>query len=572
MDRWGETMSQGPSAPQDQRAPWISVGLNFRQLVVGLQTAWRLSMGRRIKQRPRRSPPPPPGHTCPNSGNPRAPYGAGVLGKGKGRLAGPPAAPTQSPGNKCLTAAASQYLHTGQRGTNGRCGYGGFGARSPLPPMEPGARQPPPQRSSPRRRRREAILGGPSLPFLPCFSRESKMAPLPGILLLLLLCLSAGGPTVCALESETSAQDEAVHGRILPAHGGNGSSEGVPQPGPDGPPWPEAESSLAHPTEAAGSAAGTQEDLPATAATAPPSAQEDLPHPGGNGAAGALEEQPGPTAAGSGSEEAEGGQPGCEGDVPPQKMHRVAEAMMQFTADLLRVLEREDPGGNLCFSPLSISLALAHLALGAANQTEKHLLEALHMESVPCLHQTLQALSRQLDNPLLNVAARLYLRKGFQVREKFLEDSERFYGAKPVTLSGQNDADLAAINDWVKETTQGQISTILSSLPASAVMVLLNAVHFKGFWRNKFDPALTAPGTFHLDEEFVVSVNMMKALKYPLSWFNLESLDVQAWGSCFLPPTSAALPRDPSLSPAWSTSPPWSWRRPGWRRRRPPAW
>uniref|UniRef100_A0ACB8ED12 Uncharacterized protein n=1 Tax=Sphaerodactylus townsendi TaxID=933632 RepID=A0ACB8ED12_9SAUR len=37
--------------------------------------------------------------------------------------------------------------------------------------------------------------------------------------------------------------------------------------------------------------------------------------------------------------------------------------------------------------PLGITPALAHLALGAANQTEKAILEALHLVEMPCLHQ-----------------------------------------------------------------------------------------------------------------------------------------------------------------------------------------
>ncbi|XP_066492558.1 alpha-2-antiplasmin [Tiliqua scincoides] len=225
-------------------------------------------------------------------------------------------------------------------------------------------------------------------------------------------------------------------------------------------------------------------------------------------------------------EEEEDGQD-CDGDVPARRMHKIADAMMKFTADLLREVELKDNQSNVFLSPLSISLALAQLALGAANQTERHLLEVLHMESVPCLHQTLHSISQHLDKTMLNIAARLYLQKGFQVKEKYLEDSERFYGAKPKTLSGQNEADLAAINGWVKEATKGQIPTILTELPPSAVMVLLNAVHFQGFWRDKFDPDLTAPGVFHLDNEFIVPVQMMNSRKYSLSWFTLDALEVQ---------------------------------------------
>lgn len=66
------------------------------------------------------------------------------------------------------------------------------------------------------------------------------------------------------------------------------------------------------------------------------------------------------------------------------------------------------------------------------------------------------------------------------MKEQFLEDSEKFYGAKPATLSGNSEADLAVINTWVKDATHGQIPTMLTELPASVVMLLLNAVHFRG--------------------------------------------------------------------------------------------
>ncbi|NXR97822.1 A2AP protein, partial [Oxylabes madagascariensis] len=50
---------------------------------------------------------------------------------------------------------------------------------------------------------------------------------------------------------------------------------------------------------------------------------------------------------------------------------------------------------------------------------------------------------------------------------------------------------------------------------------------FTGFWRNKFNASFTGPDVFHIDNEFVVPVEMMKAHQYPLSWFTLESQDIQ---------------------------------------------
>lgn len=219
--------------------------------------------------------------------------------------------------------------------------------------------------------------------------------------------------------------------------------------------------------------------------------------------------------------------PACDEAIPPETIPKIARGLLRLGADLLKELEQEDSRSNIIFSPLSVGLALAHLSLGAANQTEKKLLGVLHAESVPCLHQALHQISQHLRETALSLAGRIYLEKGFPVKEKFLEDSERFYSAKPATLSGNSQADLEAINSWVKEATHGQIPSLLSDLPANIVMVLLNAVHFQGFWKTKFDPLLTEPSTFYLDEEFMVSVEMMKAQIYPLSWFTADSLDAQ---------------------------------------------
>nr|KAF6296161.1 hypothetical protein mMyoMyo1_009237 [Myotis myotis] len=48
-----------------------------------------------------------------------------------------------------------------------------------------------------------------------------------------------------------------------------------------------------------------------------------------------------------------------------------------------------------------------------------------------------------------------------------------------------------------------------------------------GFWKNKFDPSLTQRGTFHLDGQFTVPVDMMQARMYPLRWTLLEQPSIQ---------------------------------------------
>nr|KAF6296167.1 hypothetical protein mMyoMyo1_009237 [Myotis myotis] len=125
------------------------------------------------------------------------------------------------------------------------------------------------------------------------------------------------------------------------------------------------------------------------------------------------------------------------------------------------------------------------------------------------------------------MAARMYLQKGFPIKEDFLAQSERLFGAKPINLMGKKGDDLANINNWVKEATEGKIEDFLSEMADDTVLLLLNVIHFQGFWKNKFDPSLTQRGTFHLDGQFTVPVDMMQARMYPLRWTLLEQPSIQ---------------------------------------------
>ncbi|XP_040856841.1 alpha-2-antiplasmin isoform X1 [Ochotona curzoniae] len=218
----------------------------------------------------------------------------------------------------------------------------------------------------------------------------------------------------------------------------------------------------------------------------------------------------------------------CKGAPSPEQTRRLAQAMMAFTNDLFSLVVQTSTSPNLVLSPLSVALALSHLALGARNQTLQRLQQVLHAEDLgPCLPHLLSHLCRDLGPTAFRLAARMYLQKGFPIKEDFLKLSEQLFGAKPVSLTGRQEDDLENINQWVKEATEGKIEDFLSDLPGSTVLLLLNAIHFQGFWRNKFDPSLTQREFFHLDEQFAVPVDMMQAHPYPLRWFLLEHPETQ---------------------------------------------
>ncbi|XP_017348050.1 alpha-2-antiplasmin [Ictalurus punctatus] len=183
----------------------------------------------------------------------------------------------------------------------------------------------------------------------------------------------------------------------------------------------------------------------------------------------------------------------------------------------LKLLENLQPGPdqpNVVLSPLSISLALSQLALGARNETEEQLLGALHADLLSDYYKTLSCLQEQLIVKAIKVASRIYLKPGFDLKKDFLERSLHLFRSAPTPLTSVEE-----VNQWVEEATDDHIKNFLSILPPSVVLMLINAVHFKGEWKSRFDARFTAKDLFYIDRQTSVKVDMMMGSKYPLSMF-----------------------------------------------------
>uniref|UniRef100_A0A3B4GFK1 Serpin family F member 2 n=1 Tax=Pundamilia nyererei TaxID=303518 RepID=A0A3B4GFK1_9CICH len=213
----------------------------------------------------------------------------------------------------------------------------------------------------------------------------------------------------------------------------------------------------------------------------------------------------------------------------PHSKEIVAAAIQKMGVQLLQNLEMTPEQPNIIISPLSISLGLSQLALGAVNETRELLMHHLHENTLPCYHQSLHSILMQLKNSDLHIATRIFLREGFKPKEVFVNESHRFYRSEPAILEN-----LEQINTWVENATQGKIADFLSALPPNLLLVLINAVHFKGEWKARFDPRFTSRGVFYLDEQHMVDVEVMEDAKHPLSFFIDHELEAQVASFPFL--------------------------------------
>ncbi|XP_056266772.1 alpha-2-antiplasmin isoform X2 [Pseudoliparis swirei] len=223
-------------------------------------------------------------------------------------------------------------------------------------------------------------------------------------------------------------------------------------------------------------------------------------------------------------EETDEERPGCGGGraFSHEERRAIGGAVERLGLRLLEKLLLGAQQPNVILSPLSVAVALAQLSLGARNETEKLLLESLHALNLPCYHHTLGGLLSQSNHTALEVATRMYLRPGFEVKLSFIEDSLARYKSSPAPL-----VSVEEVNQWVESATNGHIPNFLESIPHGVVLMLLNAVHFKGEWQTRFDPLLTSKGVFYLNNQNSVSVDMMKSAQYPLRLLHDPELEAQ---------------------------------------------
>nr|ACC62103.1 SCCA2/SCCA1 fusion protein isoform 1 (predicted) [Rhinolophus ferrumequinum] len=229
-------------------------------------------------------------------------------------------------------------------------------------------------------------------------------------------------------------------------------------------------------------------------------------------------------------------------------MSSLSEANTRFAYDLFQQFRKSEKE-NIFYSPLSITSALAMTYLGSRGQTASTMQKVLHFNEVTentkgeatkvpveksgDVHYQFQKLLTELNKPTddyeLNIANRLYGEKKFQFLQEYKNNVKKFYLASVESVDFVNAAEESRmmINSWVESQTNEKIKNLFpeDSLDSSTILVLVNAVYFKGQWNEKFDPKNTEQGEFWQNKDTSKPVQMMKQTSY----FNFTSLeDVQA--------------------------------------------
>jgi len=197
-----------------------------------------------------------------------------------------------------------------------------------------------------------------------------------------------------------------------------------------------------------------------------------------------------------------------------------------FALDLYARVKGE--GGNLFFSPYSISSALAMTYGGARGATAAQMAKTLRFglegaalhEAFGQLTADLNAAGKKADFELA-VANALWTQEGYEFLKDYLALMKSAYGASPHAVDFAKAAEAArrTINRWVEEQTRDRIKELIppGMLSALTRLVLTNAIYFKGRWAAEFAADDTSDQPFTLASgEQVKTPTMHKTGRFAL--------------------------------------------------------
>lgn len=92
-----------------------------------------------------------------------------------------------------------------------------------------------------------------------------------------------------------------------------------------------------------------------------------------------------------------------------------------------------------------------------------------------------------LDNTTqLGIANSIWIKKGFGVHDDFVSVNKKMYDAQVQELDFASPKAPDIINGWCAGKTNNCIPKVLNEIPETARLYLLNALYFKGIWKNQF--------------------------------------------------------------------------------------
>lgn len=245
-------------------------------------------------------------------------------------------------------------------------------------------------------------------------------------------------------------------------------------------------------------AAGKKETPTAT----PKSQQTDTKEPQSTGTSAALQSAAGKT----------GATDIPQTDVKKMDTEQFKTGINNFSYKIFEQLENNE---NIFISPYSMAIAISMLDNGAEGKSKEEIEQMLGIKDLEDWNAYVKyymSLNKDEQAKLLTANSVWFSDKlalSENVENDFFNPVKFYYDADKKQMDLTSEDALNQINKWVSDKTDGMIDSILSDkLEENIKMLLLNAVYFKGEWKEKFNKENTEKEEFH-GKDKTTKVDMM---------------------------------------------------------------
>ncbi|XP_008306650.1 neuroserpin [Cynoglossus semilaevis] len=190
----------------------------------------------------------------------------------------------------------------------------------------------------------------------------------------------------------------------------------------------------------------------------------------------------------------------------------------EFSVRLYHQLQAVGGQDNIIFSPLSVAVALGMVELGARGASLEEIRQTVGFSHLlpgvefSLLQNLTAALTDDDANYVVRLANILFLQEGVTFNPEFLHLMKKYFRADVETVDFSESAAVAEqINSWVENHTESKIRELLSAEDFNSMtrLTLVNAVYFRGSWKNQFRPENTRTFSFSRDDGSEVQTLMM---------------------------------------------------------------
>lgn len=140
---------------------------------------------------------------------------------------------------------------------------------------------------------------------------------------------------------------------------------------------------------------------------------------------------------------------------------------------------------------------------GSSGDTEKEFQSVLHfptnkLESRDRYRDIIDSLMKYSTEYTLDLGSRIYMDTSIKAQQRYQGMLKEFYSTDVVNINFSDRSSRDSINYWVSNVTHGHIRDLVSESDLQdANMLLMNALYFKGLWREPFPRNQTDYGVFY---------------------------------------------------------------------------